>query len=69
MILFCRRNELFKLSGLRGVYPQFFVLEGEEELEFLGDWEKIEAINDASSLPQEILMNNPSIMTWDKVMA
>jgi len=34
---------------------------------FLGDWDKIEAVNDASSLPDDILEANPSILTWEKV--
>jgi hypothetical protein len=66
---FCRRNNLFKLSGISGVYPQFFLIFNEEEkIEFLGDWEKIEAVNDASGLPVEILERHPDIMTWEKVM-
>ena len=68
LVLHDRRNELFRLSGKRGVYPQFFLMHGEDKIEFLGDWEKIEALNDASSLPDEILQQNPEIMTWEKVL-
>ena len=62
------RNELFRLSGKRGVYPQFFVIHGEDKIEFIGDWEKIEALNDASGLPEEILDRNPEIMTWERIL-
>jgi hypothetical protein len=66
--LLCRRNNLFKISGMRGVYPQFFLIHNEEKIEFLGDWEKIEAVNDASGLPDEVLERHPEILTWGKVM-
>lgn len=63
-----RRNELFAISGIRGNYPQFFLVDEHDNVEFLGNWDKIEAVNDASSLPDEILEANPSIITWDKVL-
>ena len=65
-----RRNDLFAMSGLRGKYPQFFLVhpqaqtrdddDGESEpvlptVSFFADWDKLEAINDASSLPDDIL--------------
>jgi hypothetical protein len=58
---------LFEISGIRGKYPQFFVMD-EEKITFLGDWAEVEALNDASSLPHEILEYNPKIMTWDRVL-
>jgi len=38
------------------------------KISFLGDWDRIEAVNDASSLPDDVLEANPDIMTWDKVL-
>ncbi len=61
------RNKLFSISGRRGTYPQFFLL-GEESVEFVGDFETIEAMNDASALPCEILERHPEIMTWEKIL-
>jgi hypothetical protein len=65
------RNELFNLSDMRGVYPQFFVISeddhGTPQTSFLGDWETIEGINDSSSLPAEILEANPTLLTWDRI--
>jgi hypothetical protein len=66
------RNELFKLSDMRGAYPQFFVVcedgeSGAPRTSFLGDWETIEGINDSSSLPAEILDANPTLLTWERV--
>jgi hypothetical protein len=70
---FCvsRRDELFRISGKRGVYPQFFLVRVEKASKtttYLGDWEYVEAVNDASGYPDEILDNNPQIVTWDKVL-
>lgn len=61
------RNELFQISNMRGNYPQFFLAFPDGSTTFLGNWEKIEAINDSSDLPKDILENNPDIETWDKV--
>jgi len=67
------RNELFRISGMRGVYPLFFLVkenyddDGEDPVQFLGDWDTVEGINDSSSLPQEILDANPTCLTWDKI--
>jgi len=61
------RDELFQISNLRGNYPQFFLAFPDGSTTFLGDWEKVEAINDSSDLPEDILENNPNIETWEKV--
>ena len=68
-----RRDELFKTSGRRGVYPQFFVLDndvydGTEDINFIGEWDQIEAVNDASALPQETLAAHPAIQTWEAII-
>ena len=68
-----RRDELFKISGRRGVYPQFFVLDddvynGQEDVSFIGEWDDIEQVNDASGLPQAMLEAHPSIKTWDAII-
>ena len=69
VLILSRRNELFKLSGLRGEYPQFFLIDKENDsITFLGNYEKIEAINDASSLPDEVLEAHPGIQTWENVL-
>jgi hypothetical protein len=73
------RDELFRISGIRGSLPQFFFsrIQPIEDLDhdssfsgettFIGCWDTIEAINDASSLPDEILEANPNIETWATV--
>ena len=63
-----RRNELFRMSGIRGNYPQFFLVEKDGSVSFLGDWNAIEEMNDASGLPLEILEANPGIPTWKTVL-
>jgi len=62
------RIELFEISGRPLQYPQFFLVEDVRETSFLGDMEEVEAINDASSLPQDVLQANPNVLTWDRVM-
>ena len=37
-------------------------------MSYLGDFDTLEGINDASGLPDDVLEANPSIMTWDKVL-
>jgi hypothetical protein len=63
-----RRNELFRMSGIRGNYPQFFLVEKDGSVSFLGNWNAIEEMNDASGLPEEILEANPGIPTWKTVL-
>lgn len=66
-----RREELFRISGKRGAYPQFFLVrvsDTSKTTTYLGDWEYIEGLNDASGLPADILKANPAIVTWDKVL-
>jgi hypothetical protein len=59
------RNELFAVSGIRGNYPQFFFAHPDGSTTYFGGWEKLEEINENSSLPPNILYNNPKIETWD----
>lgn len=63
-----RRNELFEISQITKKYPQLF-LEHKKggTATFVGDWEYIDELNDASSLPEEILEAFPEIQTWEKV--
>lgn len=61
------RNELFAISGIRGNYPQFFFVHSNGATSYIGNFEKIEEINEGSSLPKEILDQHPEIVTWDKV--
>ncbi|GMI59335.1 hypothetical protein ScalyP_jg6632 [Parmales sp. scaly parma] len=72
-----RRNELFAISQIRGKYPQFFVVTEHKEsethnagfvTEFLGDWEKIEALNECNSLDKEVLDANPDIETFTMLL-
>lgn len=62
------RNFLWGVSGLSGVYPQCFVVRG-ENVYFVGDIDAMDRINDASQMDAEILESNPSILTWDRLMA
>lgn len=61
------RNELFAISGIRGNYPQFFFVHSNGATSYIGNYDKIEEINEASSLPDEVLEQHPEIQTWEKV--
>lgn len=63
-----RRNELFRVSGLRGQYPQFFLEDSRGHQLYIGGFEAVEDINEASSLPEEVLQDYPEILTWDKLL-
>jgi hypothetical protein len=45
-----RRNRLFQKSGLRGHYPQFYVLDGSKEARYVGTFETLQDLNDRGSL-------------------
>jgi len=64
-----RRNQLFELSGRPIKYPQFFLLEEVLETQFIGDADELEVLNDASSLPESILEQNPQTLTWERLFA
>ena len=69
------RNTLFKVSGVRGNYPQLFKVPvdqemnndtTEEKLVFVGSWDAIEQMNEANDIPEDILAQNPDIVTLAK---
>mmetsp|Transcript_7565 Transcript_7565/g.11253 ORF Transcript_7565/g.11253 Transcript_7565/m.11253 type:complete len:149 (-) Transcript_7565:203-649(-) len=67
-----RRNELFRISGIRGLYPQWFIHDDDLALErprttYVGDWEAISLVNDCDDIPKEVLDKNPQIVTWNKM--
>ena len=48
------RNALFGISGIRGNYPQFFLVEGNEtSIKFIGDFDYIAALNEMGQLSLE----------------
>ena len=61
------RNKLFGISGIRGNYPQFFFELEDGTLDFFGNFEKIEELNETNDIPKELLEQHPEIETWDKV--
>jgi len=61
------RNKLFDISGIRGNYPQFFFEYHDGTIHFLGDFAKVESLNETSGLPPEVLAQHPELETWDKM--
>ncbi|KAL3787885.1 hypothetical protein ACHAW5_000665 [Stephanodiscus triporus] len=61
------REELFRISGTRGNYPQFFVASSDGAIEYFGDFDKMERLNETSSLPPEILAMHPELETWKDI--
>lgn len=45
-----KRNELFALSGIRAKYPQFFLVDANNQMIFFADWEGFESMNEMGSL-------------------
>lgn len=63
-----KRNELFGISEKRGAYPQVFIEDADGKVEFVGDFEAMESLNECSALPAEILAANPGIVTFEVAM-
>eukprot|EP00578_Thalassiosira_sp_NH16_P008162 CAMPEP_0181109716 /NCGR_PEP_ID=MMETSP1071-20121207/18325_1 /TAXON_ID=35127 /ORGANISM="Thalassiosira sp., Strain NH16" /LENGTH=122 /DNA_ID=CAMNT_0023193431 /DNA_START=279 /DNA_END=647 /DNA_ORIENTATION=+ len=62
-----RRNKLFEISGVRGNYPQFFFEFEDGTIHLLGNFDKIDDLNETSGLPPDVLAQHPEIETWEKV--
>ena len=63
-----RRNELFEKSGLKGKFPQVFIISN-AGLEFVGDGEKLNELLELDDLPAEVVDANPDIMNFTKTFA
>mmetsp|Transcript_4805 Transcript_4805/g.9167 ORF Transcript_4805/g.9167 Transcript_4805/m.9167 type:complete len:124 (-) Transcript_4805:297-668(-) len=61
------REELFSISGIRGNYPQFFFVHSNGATSYFGNFDRLEELNETSSLPKEVLDANPDFETWEKV--
>lgn len=66
-----RRDAYFEQSGVRGEFPQFFLLRGDNNKKdsnsiFLGQFDDMEACNENSNMPNESLKEDD--LTWDKIM-
>ena len=62
-----KRNELFDISGIRANYPQFFFEYQTGTIQYLGNFGKLERLNESSNLPSEVLSRHVEIETWDKI--
>jgi len=51
-----KRNELFGVSGIRAKYPQFFLVDDNQQTEFFADWEDFEAMNDSGILKETLVL-------------
>ena len=63
------RNELFTISGKRGVYPQVFLSDKGESTEFIGDFEAIQSMVEDNQIDGSVLAANPDIKTFNTVFA
>jgi hypothetical protein len=63
------RDTLFGISGQRGKYPQCFIKDSDNVIQFVGLWDEIESLLECDTLGAEVLEANPSIKTFDKVFA
>ena len=46
---------------------RFFFVHSNGATSYIGNYDKIEEINDGSSLPKEVLDQHPEIETWDQI--
>jgi len=49
-----RRNELFGVSGIRAKYPQFFVVDANDQTKFVADWDGFEMLNEMGTLKETL---------------
>lgn len=49
-------------------YPQFFVVDDNEETSYVGDLGRLQDIDEDSGLPDSIIGAHPLIMTWDRLL-
>ena len=61
-----RRNSLFETSAIYGKYPQLFFQHTDGSIEFLGDYEELEALNETRTMSQDVLKAYPDLKTWEK---
>lgn len=63
-----RRNELFKISNIKGNYPQFFLEQMDGTTRYIGSWEYLQSLNEiSSSLSSEIPRLRRCIESWETV--
>ena len=64
-----QRDEFFDISGVRGDFPQFFLINPPQDngatTVYLGQFPDIERVNEQSNLPKADL--NDSHVTWDSI--
>ncbi len=65
------RDGLFELAGFGAgkavCYPQFFFVGEHGTISYVGDFERLLSLNDASDIPKEILDDHPDLETWERV--
>ncbi len=55
-----RRDELFDISGVRGNYPQFFLVDGNEKITYMADWEGFESMHEMKILSESMNLASSS---------
>ena len=67
------REGLFELAGFGAAngkavcYPQFFFVGEHGTISYVGDFDRLLSLNDASDIPKEILEDHPDLETWERV--
>ncbi|KAI2513439.1 hypothetical protein MHU86_913 [Fragilaria crotonensis] len=62
-----RREELYRISGARAQYPQFFFLHADGRTTHLGDFKTLQNLHHAEGLPRSYRNATPGIMTWNEI--
>jgi hypothetical protein len=60
-----RRNQLFGISGKKGLYPQIFIKEAGGSTKFIGDFQMVQDMNECGQLPAETIAANPDMVIFE----
>lgn len=62
-----QRDDFFEMSGIKGEFPQFFLIKGSEgTTTFLGQFDEMEKCNERSNWPKDSIKDGD--ITWDSIM-
>ncbi|KAK8826920.1 hypothetical protein WA577_007423 [Blastocystis sp. JDR] len=64
------RDALLQVAGQdhggRAEFPALFIMRSNRNIQFVGNWDKIQLILDSESVPDEILLSTPEVLTMKR---
>lgn len=52
--------------GGRAEYPALFIMRSNRNIQFVGNWDRIQDILDNDSIPEDILRSTPEVYTFSR---